>query len=263
MTRSVAGLRWLTKVVVGVLSALIFVSLAGAALACKKTHTIQSGESFVSLAEKFYGDANKWIIIFYANPLEAGFPPRALQIGQALKLPCAGQRAASPVSTAAISRPRLDSDGVISLVVAFNLTTETGVGKAVGFASVEEVRVEIAGKPDSALAVRVDLNSLSPGPHALHIHSKPDCGPGIKDGKVVLGMAAGGHLYLYGTGPEAGQKFQSHLGDLPDITVDADGTSRSQVLAPRLRLKDVRGRSLVVHATGDDNSYRQACAVIP
>ncbi|MEM9027302.1 MAG: superoxide dismutase family protein [Pseudomonadota bacterium] len=230
---------------------------------------MQSGDSFVSLAEEFYGDANKWVVIFYANPLATGYPPRPLQVGQALKLPCDGQEGqerqnvTSPVSTAAIRRPKPASDGIMSVIVAFNMTTESGVGESVGFASVEEVSVEIAGRSEPALAVRVDLKSLPPGPHALHVHSNPDCGPGEKDGKMVRGLAAGDHLFAYGTGAVSGQKFASHLGDLPDITVDDDGTSKSQVIAPRVRLKDVRGRSIVIHATADDSSYRQACAVIP
>jgi len=64
-----------------------------------------------------------------------------------------------------------------------------------------------------------------------------------------------------------------HLGDLPALYVDAMGNANSPVLAPRLKMTDVKCRSLMIHA-GSDN-YRDfsntpggggaciVCGVIP
>ncbi|MFN3919079.1 MAG: superoxide dismutase family protein, partial [Methylohalobius sp.] len=45
-----------------------------------------------------------------------------------------------------------------------------------------------------------------------------------------------------------------HLGDLPPLYVDADGQAQLPVLAPRLKLADLKGRALIVHAGGDNYS---------
>jgi len=46
--------------------------------------------------------------------------------------------------------------------------------------------------------------------------------------------------------------FRPYLGDLPPLLADADGRSTLPVLAPRLKPADVKGRSLMVHAGGDN-----------
>ena len=63
-----------------------------------------------------------------------------------------------------------------------------------------------------------------------------------------------------------------HKGDLPVLVVGADGDASLPVLAPQLRVKDVRGRSLMIHEGGDNYSdqpeplggggTRIACGVI-
>ena len=64
-----------------------------------------------------------------------------------------------------------------------------------------------------------------------------------------------------------------HLGDLPALYVDMHGTANNPVLAPRLKLADIAGKSLMIHAGGDNHSdspaalggggMRIACGVIP
>jgi len=63
-----------------------------------------------------------------------------------------------------------------------------------------------------------------------------------------------------------------HLGDLPALTVGADGTASAAVIAPRLKMADLKGRSLMIHAGGDNYSdtpsplggggARAACGVV-
>ena len=44
------------------------------------------------------------------------------------------------------------------------------------------------------------------------------------------------------------------MGDLPALFVNADGKATQPVLAPRLKLSDLTGRSLMIHAGGDNHS---------
>ena len=117
-----------------------------------------------------------------------------------------------------------------------------------------------------------DLKYLSPGLHGFHVHQNPECGPGIKDGKRVPGLAAGGHYDPSGTGRHEGPHGNGHLGDLPALYVDEEGNASHPVLAPRLKLSDLKGRSLMIHAGGDNYSdspmklggggARTACGVV-
>jgi nucleoid-associated protein YgaU len=47
-------------------------------------HTVRKGETFASIAKRFYGDESKWTAIVEANP---GIDPQQLSVGQQIKLP--------------------------------------------------------------------------------------------------------------------------------------------------------------------------------
>ena len=47
---------------------------------------------------------------------------------------------------------------------------------------------------------------------------------------------------------------KGHLGDLPALKVDASGKATTPVLAPRLKLAQLSGHSLMIHAGGDNYS---------
>lgn len=119
-----------------------------------------------------------------------------------------------------------------------------------------------------------NLQGLSEGLHGFHIHENPSCEPKEKDGKKVAGLAAGGHW-----NPNKAEHHgfpwddNAHLGDLPALTVLHDGSATQPVLAPRLKkLDEIKGRSLMIHAGGDNHSDhpaplggggpRMACGVI-
>ena len=70
------------------------------------------------------------------------------------------------------------------LVVPMHLTDSAGVGKAIG-------TVTASSSPHGTILVP-DLKDLTPGLHGFHIHQNPDCGPGVKSGKKIPGLAAGG-----------------------------------------------------------------------
>jgi Cu-Zn family superoxide dismutase len=131
-------------------------------------------------------------------------------------------------------------------VVAILLSTDSGSGQAVGTIKVQDTAHGALFTPS--------LRGLPPGLHGFHVHEGAQCGPAEKDGHMMAGMAAGGHLDPAKTGKHLGPYGEGHLGDLPPLFVDADGTASLPVLAPRLTVKDLKGRSLMIHAGGDNYS---------
>ncbi len=131
-------------------------------------------------------------------------------------------------------------------VVQMNLTDSMGVGKTIG-------TIRVSSSPYGTL-LTPDLSGLTPGLHGFHVHENPDCGPGEREGKKVPGLAAGGHYDPTGTGKHEGPYGRGHLGDLPALYVDVEGRATHPVLAPRLKVSDLKGRSLMIHAGGDNYS---------
>lgn len=72
---------------------------------------------------------------------------------------------------------------------------------------------------------------------------------------AIEGLAAGGHWDPKKTGAHKGPWDDSgHLGDLPALAVDADGHIQP-VVAPRIKkINALKGRSLMIHAGGDNYS---------
>jgi Cu-Zn family superoxide dismutase len=150
------------------------------------------------------------------------------------------------------------------LVVPMHLIDSTGIGKSIG-------TVKATSNPFGTVFAP-NLKGLTPGLHGFHVHQNPDCGPGVKDGKKVPGLAAGGHYDPAGTGRHEGPYGNGHLGDLPALYVDENSNASQPVLAPRLKLSDLKGRSLMIHAGGDNYSdnpkklggggARMACGVV-
>ena len=148
--------------------------------------------------------------------------------------------------------------------VNLKMALEKGEGADVGTVTISETRHGLVFTPA--------LTGLPAGLHGFHVHENGSCGPNQKDGKTVPAGAAGGHLDPQKTGKHGLPWGEGHLGDLPALTVDANGASTNPVLAPRLKLKDVKGKALMVHAGGDNHADhpaplgggggRMACGVI-
>lgn len=140
-----------------------------------------------------------------------------------------------------------------------------GAGERIG-----EVRITESAH---GLVFTPALQGLQPGLHGFHVHENPSCDPKVQDGKPTPAGAAGGHLDAAKSGRHDAPWGDGHLGDLPALHVDAQGKAGHPVLAPRLKLDDVRGRALMVHEGGDNYSDqpkplgggggRVACGVIP
>jgi Cu-Zn family superoxide dismutase len=111
------------------------------------------------------------------------------------------------------------------------------------------------------LMLTPDLKQVGqPGPRGFHLHEKGDCGVGPgADGRPAPGMAAGGHYDPQKTGKHHGPHAKDgHKGDLPPLVVNPDGTATLPVIAPHLKLRDLSGKALMIHAGGDNYSDQPA-----
>ena len=134
----------------------------------------------------------------------------------------------------------------------------------------------VAKDTPQGLLLTPDLKQIGQpaGPRGFHLHEKPDCGAGPgPDGRPAPGMAAGGHFDPAKTGKHHGPHAKDgHKGDLPPLVVNADGTANLPVIAPQLKVRDLTGKALMIHAGGDNyadtpaplggGGGRVACGVI-
>lgn len=139
-----------------------------------------------------------------------------------------------------------------------------GVGKALGSVTLAD--------SNHGLVVTPALHGVAPGLHGFHVHENGSCEPSEKDGKMVAGMAAGGHYDPDDSGHHGLPWGDGHRGDLPALYVDSKGNATHPVLAPRLKLAELDDRALMIHVGGDNYSddpaplggggARMACGVI-
>ena len=126
-----------------------------------------------------------------------------------------------------------------------------GVGKRIGTLRLSDTK--------AGLQIIPFLTGLPPGDHGFHVHINPNCGAGNgPDGQPVAGMAAGGHYDPANTAKHLGPLGEGHKGDLPVLTVDANGRAMKAIIAPHLTVADVKGRSFVIHSGGDNYSDQPA-----
>lgn len=130
--------------------------------------------------------------------------------------------------------------------IDMHLIDAQGVGNSVG--------TIVAEDSPKGLVLVINLKGLPPGAHGFHVHENPDCAAKEKDGKMTAGLAAGGHYDPDKSGKHEGPTGHGHAGDLPALTVGADGGAKLRLVAPRLKVADLKGRSLMIHAGGDNYS---------
>ena len=136
------------------------------------------------------------------------------------------------------------------VVVPMSLVNEKGVGASVGQVVVSESKYGLIFTPS--------LQGLAPGAHGFHLHQNASCEPKEKDGKIVAAGSAGGHYDHAAANVHGTPWGEGHLGDLPPLYVDVSGSATQAVLAPRLKLSDLQGRAIIVHAGGDNHSDHPA-----
>jgi len=134
-------------------------------------------------------------------------------------------------------------------------------GQVVGTATLTEV--------SGGVRVVLEMRGMPPGVKAVHIHAVGKCeGPDFASAGPHLNPTGKQHGLLNPNGP--------HAGDLPNITIGADGRGRLETMNDRVTLRgsgallDADGSALVVHAAPDDfvtdpaggSGARIACGVI-
>lgn len=132
------------------------------------------------------------------------------------------------------------------LVIRMHLVNEQGLSRNIGTVTATDSQYGLILVPQ--------LADLPAGLHGFHVHQNPDCSHAVKEGKHVAALAAGGHLDPAETGRHEGPYGKGHMGDLPALYAGADGKSTLPVLAPRLKVADLKDRSLMIHAGGDNYS---------
>ncbi|MES2141854.1 MAG: superoxide dismutase [Cu-Zn] SodC [Pseudomonadota bacterium] len=150
----------------------------------------------------------------------------------------------------------IGSSALADISVPMYLTGTQGSGESIGTISAKETAKGVRFTPN--------LHGLPPGLHGFHVHQNPSC--------LDNGMAAGDHLDPQHTNHHLGPYEKGHLGDLPALQVDGNGNATIPMVAPHLRLNDLKNRSLMIHAGGDNYSdspkplggggSRIACGVI-
>lgn len=179
-----------------------------------------------------------------------------------LMLPaCSDSKDTSDKKTAANATTTTDTG---TSIVEVNLVTAEGLGVSIG-------TIEISDVPDG-VQLAVSLRGLPPGERGFHIHENGDCGPTGADGKIGAALAAGGHYDPAKAGKHLGPDAAGHKGDLPFLIVNDKGVATQTVQVKGLTVKELKNRSIMIHAGGDNYSdvpdplggggARIACGVI-
>ena len=142
------------------------------------------------------------------------------------------------------------SAGASEMRVSMHMVDEKGMGKEIGSVTLTESRYGVVFTPS--------LGGLPAGLHGFHVHENASCAAGEKDGKMTAGAAAGGHYDPAGTKKHGTPWGDGHLGDLPALYVAANGEATYPVLAPRLKMSDLKGRALMIHAGGENHADHPA-----
>ena len=98
--------------------------------------------------------------------------------------------------------------------------------------------------------VELSLDHVSPGEHGAHVHEKGDC-------SAPDGASAGGHFNPASSPHALPATSPRHLGDLGNVTIDAEGKGTLEIVAPGANLKEgdpnsFVGRAIIVHEKKDD-----------
>ena len=149
-----------------------------------------------------------------------------------------------------ISMMLFAGNAIAEMKVQMHAVDTKGINVNVGHVSITESKYGMVFSPT--------LKGLSPGLHGFHLHQNASCEPADKDGKMTPALAAGDHYDPTDAKRHGTPWGDGHAGDLPALFVDAEGNACQPVLAPRIKTADLAGRSLMVHAGGDNHADHPA-----
>jgi superoxide dismutase, Cu-Zn family len=111
---------------------------------------------------------------------------------------------------------------------------------------------EVKQGTGSAVHVELNVSGLKPGMHGVHLHAIGKC-------EAPAFTAAGGHFDpgpAGNTDPDANHPF--HMGDLPNLSVGADGKGSFKAVTTRVTLTDgptsvfdADGTAIIIHGNPD------------
>jgi superoxide dismutase, Cu-Zn family len=144
----------------------------------------------------------------------------------------------------------------------------------VGHAQIKDQKGAFVGTADlmqtpGGLLIKLALQDIKPGQHAVHLHEVGRCDPPFTSAGAHFNPDHHKHGILVGEG---------HAGDLPNLHIPDSGKLEVEFLTTKVTLEqgkpnsllDQDGTSLVIHATSDDyqsdpagnSGDRIACGVI-
>ena len=100
------------------------------------------------------------------------------------------------------------------------------------------------------ITLTIEIQNVSPGLHAVHIHATGDC-------SAPDGTSAGGHWNPTNVAHGKWGEGEFHLGDIGNITVSEEGIGTIELTTNLWEMGtgsdlDIVGRGIIVHAGADD-----------
>ena len=111
--------------------------------------------------------------------------------------------------------------------------------------------VQLTERKEGVVEYTIQVKGLKAGKHGVHLHAVGKCEPDF--------AAAGGHFDPGPAGnmdPDANHPF--HMGDIPNLTVNAEGVGAAQGVTTRVTLSDgplslfdADGSAIIIHQNPD------------
>ena len=109
---------------------------------------------------------------------------------------------------------------------------------------------------ENGVQVTAEISGLSEGNKGFHIHQYGDC-------TAANGTSAGGHFNPEGMDHAGPTDAMRHMGDLGNITANAQGNAMIDYVDKTIHINMILGRGVIVHNGEDDLSSQPSGAAGP